>query len=33
MRPMVVVVPLEFGEHPAQMPLTIDQHVVQALAP
>ncbi len=33
MRPMIVVVPLEFGKYPAQMPLTMDQHVVQALTP
>nr|WP_248958952.1 hypothetical protein [Sphaerisporangium perillae] len=30
---MIVIVPLKLGEHPAQMPLTIDQHVVQALTP
>jgi hypothetical protein len=31
--PMAVVVPLVVGQHPPQVPLTVDQQVVKALAP
>ena len=31
-RPMTVIVPRELGQHLAEMPLTEDQHVIQALA-
>ena len=31
-RPMAIIVPSNLGQHLAEMPLTEDQHVIQALA-